>query len=63
LRSKSSAAQETGGVISAVKANCRARKSASRREAGCRGGEVIVQSNDCLGEGRARHAQWENALI
>jgi hypothetical protein len=35
LRSKSSAAQDTGGVISAVMANCRARNSASRREAGC----------------------------
>src|SRR5262249_60855577 len=63
LRSKSSAAQETGGVISAVMVNCRARKSVSRREAGCRGGGIIVPSKHFFGGGRARNAQWKNALI
>ncbi len=37
LRKRSPASQETGGAISAVMTNCRARSSCSRREAGGRG--------------------------
>ena len=51
LRSRSSASHETGGVISAVTTNRPARSSSSRREAGCRCGEVIVLSGGAGREG------------
>ena len=63
LRSKSSASQETGGVISAVMANWRARNSASRREAGCLA--VIVLSGGLSGGRGARGTvrRWHTAHI
>ncbi len=65
LRSRSSASHETGGVISAVMTNCRARSNASRREAGCRCGEVIVLSGGVGRDGRGRGTVrgWAKPLI